>query len=78
MMSNTALAQGTFTPDVLPLDPQKIDAMTRNCVYNSAFYSQGAVVCLGGGRGLQCNSGSWVPTQDPAACSGQLTAQPPR
>lgn len=78
MMSNAASAQGTFTPDAFPPDPQKIDTMTRNCVYNSAFYSQGAVICLGGGRGLQCNSGSWVPTQDPAACTGQVPAPPPR
>jgi hypothetical protein len=26
----------------------------RHGLLNSAFYSQGAVICLGGGRGLQC------------------------
>src|SRR5262249_7125950 len=65
MMSDAASAQGTFTPDPLIPDPQKIDAMTRNCVYQSAFYSQGAVVCLGGGRGLQCAAGSWIPHAGP-------------
>ena len=73
MMSGAASAQDTFTPDL-----QKIDSMTRNCVYNSAFYSQGAIICLGGGRGLQCTSGSWVPTQDPAACKDQVPTSPPR
>jgi hypothetical protein len=51
MMSGAALAQ-----DIIMPAPQKIDSMTRNCVYNSAFYSQGAVICLGGGRGLQCRT----------------------
>ena len=75
MMSGAASAQDYFTPD-----PQKIDSMTRNCVYSSAFYSQGAIICLGGGRGLQCSNGSWVPTQDPVACTGQppTPSQPPR
>src|SRR5262245_4148366 len=78
MMSNAVSAQGTFTPDPFIPDPQKIDAMTRNCVYNSSFYSQGAVICLGGGRGLQCAGGSWIPTQDPAACAGQVPTPSPR
>ena len=77
MMSGAASAQGIMPEPVMP-DPQKIDSMTRNCVYNSAFYSQGAVICLGGGRGLQCSSGSWIPTQDPAACKDQIpTLHPP-
>jgi hypothetical protein len=58
--------------DIIMPDPQKIDSMTKNCVYSSAFYSQGAVICLGGGRGLQCSSGNWVDTQDPNACKGQV------
>ena len=66
-------AQDIFMPD-----PQKIDSMTRNCVYNNAFYSQGAVICIGGGRGLQCTSGSWISTQDAAACKDQFPAPPPR
>ena len=41
IMSGTALAQAQ---DFIMPDPQKIDTMTRNCVYNSAFYSQ----CLSG------------------------------
>ncbi len=73
MMPGAATAQ-----DILIPDPQKIDSMTRNCVYNSAFYSQGAVICLGGGRGLQCSSGSWVATQDAAACKDPVPTQPPR
>jgi hypothetical protein len=64
--------------DIIVPDPQKIDSMTRNCVYNSAFYSQGSLICLGAGRGLQCTSGSWVATQDPAACKDQVPLQPPR
>jgi hypothetical protein len=67
MMPGAASAQDFIMPD-----PQKIDSMTRNCVYNSAFYSQGAVICLGGGRGLQCSSGSWIGTQDLAACKDQV------
>jgi hypothetical protein len=59
------------------LDPQKIDSMTRNCVYNNAFYSQGAIVCLGAGRGLQCSAGNWIITQDAASCREQVPAQPP-
>jgi hypothetical protein len=73
MRSGSASAQ-----DIIMPDPQKIDSMTRNCVYNSAFYSQGAVVCLGGGRGLQCSNGSWVATQDPAACKDQVPTPPAR
>ncbi len=63
--------------DLILPDPQKIDSMTRNCVYNSAFYSQGAILCLGGGRGLQCSSGSWIGTQDIAACTGSALTPPP-
>jgi hypothetical protein len=70
-ISESASAQDVFIPD-----PQKIDSMTRSCVYNSSFYSQGAIICLGGGHGLQCNSGSWVPTQDPAACKDQVPLPP--
>jgi hypothetical protein len=73
MRSGSASAQDFSMPD-----PQKIDSMTRNCVYNSAFYSQGAVICLGGGRGLQCSNGSWLPTQDPATCKDQIPALPAR
>lgn len=73
MMSRVASAQDIFLPD-----PQKIDSMTRNCVYNNAFYSQGALICLGGGRGLQCSSGSWIPTQDPTACEDQVPTPSPR
>jgi hypothetical protein len=72
MTSGAASAQDYLAPD-----PQKIDAMTRSCVYNSAFYSQGSVICIGGGRGLQCTSGSWVATQDPAACKDQAPILPP-
>jgi hypothetical protein len=72
-MISDATAQDVFIPD-----PQKIDSMTRSCVYNSSFYSQGAIICLGGGRGLQCSSSSWVPTQDPAACKDQVPLPPPR
>jgi hypothetical protein len=46
MVSGAASAQ-----DIIMPDPQKIDSMTRSCVYNSAFYSQGAVIkgaCLSG------------------------------
>ena len=64
--------------DIIMPDPQKIDSMTRTCVYNSAFYSQGAIVCLGGGHGLQCNNASWVATQDPAACKDQVPTPPAR
>ena len=73
MMSGAASAQ-----DIIMPDPQKIDSMTRNCVYNSAFYSQGAVICLGGGRGLQCSNGSWIGTQDLDACKDQVPTPPPR
>lgn len=78
MMPGAVSAQSTFTPEPFPPDPQKIDSMTRNCVYHSAFYSQGAVICIGGGRGLQCSSGSWVPTQDPSGCMGQMPTSPSR
>jgi hypothetical protein len=73
MMSGAA-AQDIFMPD-----PQKIDSMTRSCVYNNAFYSQGAIICLSAGRGLQCTGGSWIVTQDPtaAACKDQAS-MPPR
>jgi hypothetical protein len=40
MMSNAASAQGTLTPDAFLPDPQKIESMIRNCVYNSVFYSR--------------------------------------
>jgi hypothetical protein len=73
IMSGAASAQDMIMPD-----PQKIDSMTRNCVYNSAFYSQGAVICLGGGRGLQCSNGSWIGTQDIGACKDQVPISPPR
>jgi hypothetical protein len=73
MISSAASAQEAFGPDA-----QKIDSMSRNCVYNSAFYSQGAIVCLGRVRGLQCSAGSWVPTQDLDACKEQVPVQPPR
>ena len=73
MMSGAASAQ-----DIIMPDPQMIDSMTRNCVYNSAFYSQGAVMCLGGGRGLQCSNGSWIGTQDLDACKDQVPTPPPR
>jgi hypothetical protein len=73
MMSDAASAQDAFEPDA-----QKIDSMTRNCVYNSAFYSQGAIICLGRVRGLQCSSGNWVVTQDLDACKEQIPVQPPR
>lgn len=69
---------GASAQDMIIPDPQKIDSMTRNCVYNSAFYSQGAIVCLGGGHGLQCNNASWVATQDPAACKDQVPTPPAR
>jgi hypothetical protein len=72
MTSGAASAQDTFPPD-----PQKIDSMTRNCVYNSAFYSQGAIICLGGARGLQCTNGSWIATQDINGCKDQIPVQPP-
>jgi hypothetical protein len=78
MMSGAASAQSTFTPEPFTPDPQKIDSMTRNCVYHSAFYSQGAVICIGGGRGLQCSNASWTPTQDPSGCTGQVPTPPPR
>lgn len=71
-MSDTAWSQDIIIPD-----PQKIDSMTRNCVYNSAFYSQGAIICLGGGRGLQCGNGNWIGTQDATACKDQAPAAPP-
>jgi hypothetical protein len=58
IMSGAVSAQSTFTPDPFTPDPQKIDSMTRNCVYHSAFYSQGAIICIGGGRGLQCSNAS--------------------
>jgi hypothetical protein len=74
IMSGTASAQDIILPD-----PQKIDAMARSCVYNSAFYSQGSIICLGGGHGLQCTSGSWVGTQDLTACKDQVPIpMPPR
>jgi hypothetical protein len=73
MMSGAASAQ-----DIVMPDPQKIDSMTRNCVYNSAFYSQGAIICLGGGRALQCSTGSWVDTRDPAGCKDQVPTPPAR
>jgi hypothetical protein len=73
MISGATSAQDVFVPD-----PQKIDSMTRSCVYNSSFYSQGAIICLGGGHGLQCSSGGWVSTQDPAACKDQVPMPPPR
>ena len=73
MAPGAASAQDFIMPD-----PQKIDAMTRNCVYNNAFYSQGAVICLGGGRGLQCSNGSWVGTQDLGACKDQVPTPPTR
>jgi hypothetical protein len=60
------------------LAPQKIDSVTRSCVYNSAFYSQGAVICLGGGRGLQCNNGSWIGIQEIDACKEQAPTPPAR
>jgi hypothetical protein len=66
MMSGAASAQ-----DVIMSDPLKIDSMTRSCVFNSAFYSHGAVLCLGGDRGLQCSNGSWIGTQDLEACKDQ-------
>jgi hypothetical protein len=72
MASGAASAQDAYLPD-----PQKIDSMTRNCVYNNAFYSQGAIVCLGAGRGLQCSAGSWIIIQDAASCREQVPAQPP-
>ena len=72
MASGAASAQDAFSPD-----PQKIDSMTRNCVYNNAFYSQGAIVCLGAGRGLQCSTGSWITTQDTASCREQVPAPQP-
>jgi hypothetical protein len=78
MMTSAASAQNTFTPEPFVLDPQKIDSMTRNCVYHSAFYSQGAIICIGGSRGLQCSNASWIPTQDPSGCTGQVPAPPPR
>jgi hypothetical protein len=66
--------------DIYISDPQKIDSMTRSCVYNNAFYSQGAIICLSAGRGLQCANGSWITTQDPiaAACKDQIPIQVPR
>ena len=73
MMSGAASAQ-----DIIMPDPQKIDSMTRNCVYNSAFYSQGAVICLGGGRGLQCTNGNWIGTQDITACKDEVPTPPAR
>lgn len=72
MFSVAASAQESFAPDA-----QKVDAMTRNCVYNSSFYSQGAIICLGRVRGLQCSSGSWVPTQDLDGCKEQAPVSPP-
>ena len=44
----------------------------------STLCSRFAIICLGGGRGLQCSSGSWVATQDPAACKDQIPGPPPR
>jgi hypothetical protein len=73
MTSGAASAQDTF-----PSDAQKIDAMTRSCVYNSAFYSQGSIICLGGPRGLQCSGGSWIAAQDPAVCKDQVPLPPPQ
>jgi hypothetical protein len=74
MMASAASAQDII---MMP-DPQKIDAMSRNCVYNSAFYSQGAFICVGGGRGLQCGNGSWVDAQDPTSCKNQPPTPPAR
>ena len=73
MMSAAASAQDTFPPDA-----QKIDTMTRSCVYNSAFYSQGAIICLGGPRGLQCSGGNWIAAQDPTVCKDQAPLPPPQ
>jgi hypothetical protein len=73
MLPGAASAQDAFTPP----DPQKIDSMTRSCVYNNAFYSQGAIICLGGARGLQCSNASWIATQDPTGCRDQIPIQPP-
>jgi hypothetical protein len=70
---STASAQTT----IVPPDPQKIDAMTKSCVYNSAFYSQGAFICVGA-RGLQCGNGNWVDAQDPSTCKGQPLVPPAR
>jgi hypothetical protein len=78
MMSSAVSAQNTFTPEPFAPDPQKIDSMTRSCVYHSAFYSQGAVICIGGGRGLQCTNANWVPIQDPSGCTGQVSTPPTR
>jgi hypothetical protein len=61
----------------VPPDPQKIDAMTKSCVYNSAFYSQGAFICVGA-RGLQCGNANWVDAQDPSTCKGQSQIPPVR
>ena len=68
----TCIAVGAASAQttILPPDPQKIDAMTKSCVYNSAFYSQGAFICVGA-RGLQCGNGNWVDAQDPSTCKGQ-------
>jgi hypothetical protein len=52
MIISCAMSGTTSAQDINMSAPQKIDSMTRSCVYNSAFYSQGAVICLGGGRGL--------------------------
>ena len=62
---------------IVPPDPQKVDAMTKSCVYNSAFYSQGAFICVGA-RGLQCGNGNWVDAQDPSTCKGQSQIPPSR
>ena len=77
MMSSAALPQ-----DIMP-DPAKIDSMSKHCVYNSAFYSQGSIICIGERRALQCNIGSWNTNPDPnnfmnAACKDQAPASPPR
>jgi hypothetical protein len=75
IMSGAASAQDFYMPD-----PQKIGSMTKSCVYNNAFYSQGAIICLSVGRGLQCSGGSWIATQDPivTACKDQMPIPVPR
>ena len=65
-----AVGAASAQTTILPPDPQKIDAMTKSCVYNSAFYSQGAFICVGA-RGLQCGNGNWVDAQDPSTCKSQ-------
>ena len=78
LTSGAVSAQSAFVPEPFVPDPQKIDSMTRNCVYQSAFYSQGAIICIGGSRGLQCSNASWIPTQDPSGCTGQVPEPPSR